>query len=275
MAKVQNQMKQKILLTGDDGYNSVGMRILINVLRDKYDLFLAGTKHQQSGVGGKINMSGGEFKETSVDGVSGFYVDGSPVDAVECVASNDHTTFDAVVSGINFGVNIGGNNISSGTFSAAFRALHARLAPKAIALSLDIEPSMHGYNHNGVDSIDDYIEYPGKPALKLIDQILKYQWYDADCYNVNFPLKNLWNGKISLTEFIPETKGYWPFSIINKDTSTFFYPSEDHRKTDNDELYDAGAIMKGFISVSPLRSNMSSIECKKRLNIPPSRIFPL
>jgi len=45
-----------ILLTGDDGYNAVGIKILIDILRKDYQLKVTGTKSQQSGVGGKLNI---------------------------------------------------------------------------------------------------------------------------------------------------------------------------------------------------------------------------
>ena len=47
---------KRILLTGDDGYNSLGTRLLIYFLKDRYELAIAGTKHQQSGVGGHVNV---------------------------------------------------------------------------------------------------------------------------------------------------------------------------------------------------------------------------
>lgn len=45
--------KKKILLTGDDGYDSLGTRLLVRGLRDEFDLKIAGTKDQMSGVGGE------------------------------------------------------------------------------------------------------------------------------------------------------------------------------------------------------------------------------
>lgn len=43
-----------ILLTGDDGYNAVGIKILIDILGNDYQLKIAGTKSQQSGVAEKV-----------------------------------------------------------------------------------------------------------------------------------------------------------------------------------------------------------------------------
>ena len=45
--------KKRILLTGDDGYQSLGTRLVAHVLRENYDLTIAGTVSQQSAVGGE------------------------------------------------------------------------------------------------------------------------------------------------------------------------------------------------------------------------------
>jgi len=101
--------KKSILLTGDDGYDSLGTRILIHVLKKSYTLFIAGTKRQQSGVGGHKSITGtGEWGVENVDGVPALWVDGTPVDAIEAAKSWYTKPFDYIVSGINWGINVWG-----------------------------------------------------------------------------------------------------------------------------------------------------------------------
>jgi len=70
---------KRILLTGDDGYNSIGIRLLAHFLKEKYELVIAATKVQQSGVGGMLNIKhGGHWEETEVEGVKVIYVSGTP-----------------------------------------------------------------------------------------------------------------------------------------------------------------------------------------------------
>ena len=43
---------KKILLSGDDGYEAVGIRVLVELLKDSYELKIAATKGQRSAIGG-------------------------------------------------------------------------------------------------------------------------------------------------------------------------------------------------------------------------------
>ncbi len=268
-------MKQKILLTGDDGYNSIGIRLLIHLLADSYDLNIAATKVQQSGVGGKINMKGGEIREITVDGISGISVDGSPVDAIECANVYYKDRFDWVISGMNLGVNIGGYNISSGTFSAAFYSLYSDIASRVLAVSLDIDPSLHGYAHNGTDSITQYLEYPGVPLSRLLPIIFSTPWYDAPLFNVNFPYREKYNHKVSITSLRRKTEEYWSGPVVDLENQRFYYPSLDHKSGDSDITSDAGAIAQGYVSVSPLFPYMAPEGQDRQENIPKERIFSL
>ncbi len=268
-------MKQKILLTGDDGYNSIGIRLLIHLLHDSYDLNIAATKVQQSGVGGKINMKGGEIREISVDGVSGISVDGSPVDAIECANVYYKKPFDWVISGMNLGVNIGGHNISSGTFSAAFFSLFCGLAPRAMGISLDIDPSFHEYSHNGTDSLTEYIKYPGDMLSTILPKLLTNVWFDAPLCNVNIPYTKKYNGKVSLTSLLWNSKGYWGVPFVDLENNHFHYPTGDHRMDFTDCSMDAGAIAQGYVSVSPLFPQMIPCKQPQGNNIPKKRIVPI
>src|SRR4030043_988938 len=126
----------RILLTGDDGYNSLGTRVLIHHLKDKYDISVVGTKVQQSGVGGKLTLDRSfKWGLKKVDGIEAIWVDGTPVDAIEFAQGYFKKPFDLVISGINWGENVTPALISSGTFSAAVRALGVKIAGRAIAMS--------------------------------------------------------------------------------------------------------------------------------------------
>ncbi|OGJ40585.1 MAG: hypothetical protein A2378_01875 [Candidatus Pacebacteria bacterium RIFOXYB1_FULL_44_10] len=125
-----------ILITGDDGYTSPRTRLLIRLLKDTYDLRVCATNTQQSGVGGYMSIrEGGVWGEDAVDGVPALWVDKHPVDAIEVAEMYYQRTFDLVISGVNWGANLGGSVISSGTFAAGYRALHDRLAPHVMVLS--------------------------------------------------------------------------------------------------------------------------------------------
>lgn len=95
--------KKRILLTGDDGYQSLGTRLVAHVLRENYDLTIAGTVSQQSAVGGKISLADGfNWEKTTVDGIKAYWVDGTPTDAMELMGAADEEPFDLTISGMNW-----------------------------------------------------------------------------------------------------------------------------------------------------------------------------
>ena len=149
---------KNILITSDDGYNAMGVRVLASLLKNKYNLKITGTLDQMSGVGGKLSLKGGSFGITEVDGVEALYVDGTPVDAVEVANSYYPDRFDLVLSGINWGQNTGGSVVSSGTVSVALRALVIGITERAIALSWRLPGEHWTKRHNGDESISDYQE---------------------------------------------------------------------------------------------------------------------
>lgn len=129
----------RILLTNDDGYSAPG----INALRESllaagHEVTVVAPLSNQSGSGMRVTIGGKlDYKEQS-PGV--WYVDGSPADAV--LVGLLHLMNDAppdiVVSGANFGPNLGYAN-SSGTVGAATMAMYVGFP--AIAISVGIDPS--------------------------------------------------------------------------------------------------------------------------------------
>ena len=256
---------KRILLTGDDGYNSLGTRILIHYLKKDYDIVIAATKSQQSGVGGRLSMkNGGKWGEAVVDGVRALWVDGSPVDAVECAESYFPKPFDLIISGINLGANVSGAIISSGTFAAAFRGIHLGLADKAIVVSWKSVPGSWIRDHNGSESIVQELEYPGTAANKIIRESLKSHLWGAGVLNINFPEKP--THKAAFTKFYPDITGYYKYPMIMDRKSRNYRYSLDYNphKVKNLE-YDIGALHRGFISITPCQNDFLSTSIYKKL----------
>jgi len=126
-------MTTEILLTNDDGIDSVGIRALSDALSHDYEVTVVAPESNQSGVGGARSWwdTTVEYAETDL----GYAVEGTPAD---CVAVADVALGldpDAVVSGCNHGPNIGAHILGqSGTVGAAMEA--SFLGTPAIAVSL-------------------------------------------------------------------------------------------------------------------------------------------
>jgi len=127
-----------ILLTNDDGWDSPGIEALATALRaDGHDVTVVAPLTQQSGSGMKITF--GEL--ALVEQRPGVWsLDGSPADAIgaglaHVLAGNEP---DLVVSGANFGQNLGSNVMLSGTVGAAMMAVLRGVPAIAVSVGLDL-----------------------------------------------------------------------------------------------------------------------------------------
>jgi 5'/3'-nucleotidase SurE len=247
---------KRILLTGDDGYDSIGTRLLIHFLKNSYELVIAGTRDQQSGVGGHISMRDGcEWGETKVDGVPAYWVDGYPADAIESFVGLYKSRFDLVISGINWGANIG-PGVTSGTVSAAVRALSIGLSERAVILSWHLPPSYWFKQRKCHDDLDKYLQYPGKVAFDVVMLAITHNLWGADILNINFPQEE--SRRLRFTKSLEDLTKFYNFPV-DRDykTHTFTYPNKELRKyTARKPYIDTGALFNGYISVTPWNKNM-------------------
>ncbi len=248
---------RRILLTGDDGYNSLGTRLLIRALKDKFELQIAATKYQQSGMGGKLSLAqGGTWGETEIDGVPAFWVDGSPADVMECAQSFFKQPFDLIISGVNLGANITSAVISSGTYSAAVRGLGVNVAPRAIAISWDMPHGFWNHQHDENEDLSEYLAYPGDVLRPLIDQIVAADFWGVNLLNINLPRKP--SRQIRFTKLLKDITQFYPYPIgIDYQRKTFSFDREHKPVKVSDLKYDAAAITQGYISITPCAFDMT------------------
>jgi 5'/3'-nucleotidase SurE len=245
---------KRILLTGDDGYNAIGTRILVHYLKNSYDLQIVGTLRQQSGVGGHASLrTGCKYGYDEVDGVPAYWVDGYPVDAIESFVDNHIKPFDLVISGINWGANVG-YCIASGTYAAAFQTLNDGLSKKAMIMSRHVPSSHWHVNPSKNADITSFLDYPGKAAFDVFKLAINNDMWSADVLNINFP-----EGKTNILQFtkpLDDMKQFYQFPVI-RDTlnNQYTYPLEVLDETKHDTFSDSGAILHGYISISPLQKN--------------------
>lgn len=139
--------KPSILLTNDDGIRSPGLWAAAASLSDLGFVTVAAPREQSSGMGRSLpKTSDGIIREERVQ-VNGqdwtvYSVGGSPAQAVlHAILEVMPKKPDLVVSGINYGENVGLGITISGTVGAAMEA--AALGYPALAVSLEAEPRYH------------------------------------------------------------------------------------------------------------------------------------
>lgn len=249
---------RSILLTGDDGYLSIGTRVLARLLRDQYDVAIAATKDQQSGMGGKLNLKGGQWGSTFVEEVPALWVDGSPVDAVEAAVNHYGQEFDLVISGINLGANVAGSIISSGTFSAAFRAMNLGFVKYGLALSWNLPTEYWFKDHLPDASLEEYLAYPGETALAVIQLALANNLWGAPLLNVNFPEKK--PRSIVFTRPLSNLNTFFQPVELDEKKHTFTYPGGIIEHTQTDPTIDVFALQNGHVSITPCRADFLNTE---------------
>jgi 5'-nucleotidase len=139
--------KPYILLTNDDGIRSPGLWAAAASLSDLGFVTVAAPRDQSSGMGRSLpKTSDGIIRAERIQ-VKGqewtaYSVGGSPAQAVlHAILEVMPQKPDLVVSGINYGENVGLGITISGTVGAAMEA--AALGYPALAVSLEAEPQFH------------------------------------------------------------------------------------------------------------------------------------
>lgn len=256
--------KKTILITGDDGYHSLGTRVLIHFLKNDFDLSIVCTKKQQSGVGGykSIQLSGTWGKEI-VDGTQALWIDGSPVDAMELAKEIFPHPFDYIISGINWGANIGGCLLSSGTFSAAAHGVNLGIAKRAIAISWDVPSTFHFQNHSIDDDISKFLDYPGKVAHGVIEKTMSHALWGADIVNINLPQR-----PTKIVEVVKPLKNIyrlWPPMKVNKTTGSYSYGVRNRTSHLGSKDTDVQVLSRGHISMSPCQSTYLDVKAYDKM----------
>ncbi len=237
--KIFSMPKPKILVANDDGVYSHGLLALANALIELGDVFIVAPEFEQSGVGHGITIRRPlRFKSTFLEGlhpnIKAYRVDGTPTD---CVVMGVHRLGqpDLVVSGINYGPNLGYDLTHSGTFACAIEGTHIGIP--SIAFSQSFSETMD-YTHGAAF------------AKSLAAQILEHGLPAKTVLNVNIPsgipkgvrvtVQGTHHYKDNIAERQdPEGKSYyWIGGVATGDS-----------EADSDYT----ALEEGFISVTPLR----------------------
>ena len=123
----------RLLITNDDGIHSPGLAALAKAATDFGEVRVVAPDVERSSTGHAITASHPlSYRPTRVGNLSAWRVNGTPAD---CVALGLHQWegVDAVLSGLNLGLNLGNAVWHSGTLAAAKQA--ALIGVRGIALS--------------------------------------------------------------------------------------------------------------------------------------------
>ena len=128
----------RILVTNDDGIDSIGLHVLARAMRAHGDVVIAAPDREYSGAGaavGALHLLQPETRRRQVDGIDeSWAVTGPPALCVmfACLGLFGEP-FDLVVAGINPGANVGRSVYHSGTVGAALTARSRGISGVAVS----------------------------------------------------------------------------------------------------------------------------------------------
>jgi 5'-nucleotidase len=161
----------KILVSNDDGYFAPGITLLAEALRQMGEVTVVAPERDRSGASNSLTL---DRPLTVRRAPNGFYsVNGTPTDCVHIAVTGllDFTP-DIIVSGVNFGANMGDDTIYSGTVAAAAEGY--QLGIPSVALSLASRTCEHFESAIGV-------------ALQIVERFRRAPFGEAVLLNVNVP----------------------------------------------------------------------------------------
>jgi 5'-nucleotidase len=161
----------RILLSNDDGYFAPGLAVLAEHLAPLGDIIVVAPERDRSGASNSLTLDRPLMVRRAANGFS--YVNGTPTDCVHLAVTGflEHQP-DIVVSGINYGANMGDDTIYSGTVAAATEGFLLGIPSIAISLA----------SHAGKN-----FATAGRVAARLVERFKRSPFGAPVLLNVNVP----------------------------------------------------------------------------------------
>jgi 5'-nucleotidase len=230
----------RILISNDDGYKADGIIQLAKSLSEIADVIVVAPSENKSAASSSLTI-GKSLKPIQIE-KNVYAIDATPSDCVHlALCGFIKESIDLVVTGINFGANLGDDVIYSGTVAGAIEGRFLGLP--SIAMSLASWECRH-------------FDTAGKVAKLLVAQIDKAPLAYNTIINVNVP-----------DVYMSEIKGIKSTRLGNRHKSepsiqdlndpSLYWIGENGKEADNGEGTDFHAVSNNFVSVTPLQIDLT------------------
>ncbi len=161
----------RILVSNDDGYFAPGITLLAEALLQIGEVTVVAPERDRSGASNSLTLDRPLSVRRAPNGF--FFVNGTPTDCVHLAVTGllDFTP-DLVVSGVNFGANMGDDTIYSGTVAAATEGFLLGIPSMAVSLA-----SKEGRNFEAAIGV----------AVEMVQRLARAPFGEAVLLNVNVP----------------------------------------------------------------------------------------
>ena len=239
----------RILISNDEGYEAKGIKQLSKSLCEIAEVIVVAPNKNKSAASSSLTL-GKPLKPIQIE-ENIYAIDATPSDCVHlALCGFIKESIDLVVTGINFGANLGDDVIYSGTVAGAIEGRFLGLP--SIAISLASFECAH-------------FETAGAIAKSLVTQIDKAPLSYNTIINVNVPDIPLSEIKGIKSTRLGSRHKSEP-SIKDKEDTSLYWIGENGKEADNSEGTDFHAISKNFVSVTPLQIDTTRHSEVKRVN---------
>jgi 5'-nucleotidase len=231
----------RILVTNDDGIHSVGLTKLEEALQEVGDVYVVAPASEMSGAAHSLTLAR-PLRIRQIDSRH-WTVDGTPTDCVT-LALNKILPLNELpnicVSGINHGGNLGDDATYSGTVAGALES--TILGVPGLALSLVARENF---------DFTDAAQFAVTAARKVLTEGLP----EGTLLNINIPpgeIKGVRVTRQGIKNARPVISEH-----IDPRGKPYFWIGEEYFGTNSADGTDYQAIELGYISVTPLKSDMT------------------
>ena len=230
----------KILISNDDGIEAQGIKTLTEYLSKDHEVIVVAPRAPQSAARRSLTLNRPLKPVKIADNI--YSIDATPSDCVHlalCGFLKDE--IDLVVTGINFGPNLGDDVIYSGTVAGAIEGRFLGLPSVAISLA-----SWEG----------KHFESAGRVAQQVINKVHTSQLSHDTVLNVNVPdvpyedIKGFQTTRLGKRHMSEE-------SIQDQEDPSLYWIGENGKESDNGVGTDFHAIANNYVSVTPLQIDLT------------------
>lgn len=247
----------RILVTNDDGIHSPGLVVAETIARSlSDDVWVVAPENEQSGASHSLTLAA-PLRLRQIDDRH-YAVSGTPTDCVMmgCLhLLKDHTP-GLILSGVNWGSNVGDDVTYSGTIAAAMEGCALGIASIALSQAYDEE------DRRNIDWSAGETHGPD-----LVRRLVDAGWPEGVLLNVNFP--GCAADEVQGVAAVPQgTYDLQSTEIIQRTDvrqRPYYWIGLRRRKGAPAEDSDLGAIHAGKISVTPLHLNLTEMAVMKKI----------
>jgi len=230
----------RILISNDDGYKADGIIQLAKSLSEIAEVIVVAPSENKSAASSSLTI-GKPLKPIQIE-KNVYAIDATPSDCVHlALCGFIKESIDLVVTGINFGANLGDDVIYSGTVAGAIEGRFLGLP--SIAMSLASWECKH-------------FETAGNIAKLLVNQIDKAPLAYNTIINVNVPDIPISEIKGIRSTRLGNRHKSEPSIQDSKDPSLYWI-GENGKEADNGDGTDFHAVSNNFVSVTPLQIDLT------------------